>query len=152
MRICHILLFQSKNYGLDSGFGPKMRFFQGIITRMRHSSSSAQSVPRPAVKKSYLAASIRAVFDSPIDALRHLHVPAPDAYDIVSASWHSGPRRCLVCAIGGGRGVAAVRTPENRWAACMVFWEGPCATRDEAKRLLEKRIKRGEQGLVFRGW
>jgi hypothetical protein len=90
------------------------------------------------------------VFDSPIDALLHLHVSARDAYDVVSASWRADTRGCFVCTIGGGRSVAAIRTHGNRWTACAVLPEGPYATRDEAKRFLKKRIKKDERGIVFK--
>ncbi|MDR1162283.1 MAG: hypothetical protein LBM17_00395, partial [Candidatus Accumulibacter sp.] len=91
---------------------------------------------------------VRAEFDSPIDALVHLHVPADEAADVVKASWHAdGAVDCHIATVDGGRQVAAIRTPEGRWAACMVLPGAPCATRAEAERRAEKLAKRG-WGLV----
>ncbi|MDR1367660.1 MAG: hypothetical protein LBJ76_02955 [Candidatus Accumulibacter sp.] len=100
------------------------------------------------LKKRYLAAVVLAEFDSPIDALISLHVPTDEARDVVNASWRADPADCFVCSIDGGRGVAAIRTPEGRWAACHVFSGSPCATRAEAERRLKKPVRRGRRGIV----
>ena len=100
------------------------------------------------LETNYFAAIVLAEFDSPIDALISLRVPADEALDLVGASWHDGASTCLTSAIDGGRRVAAIRTPENRWAACYAFPDPPCATYAEAERRLKKLLKKGRRGIV----
>ena len=96
----------------------------------------------------YFPAIVCAEFDSPIDALISLCVPQDEAMNLVAASWRDGEPSCIVAATDGGRDVAALRTPDGRWAACNAFLEHGCATRREAERQLKKLLKRGRHGIV----
>ena len=97
---------------------------------------------------SYFPAILCAEFDSPIDALISLCVPQDEALNLVAASWRNGESMCIVATIDGGRPVAAVPTPEGRWAACNAFLDYRCSTRSEAERQLRKLLKRGRRGYV----
>ncbi|MFZ4537527.1 hypothetical protein [Propionivibrio sp.] len=77
-----------------------------------------------------------------------LCVPRDEAMDLVAASWRSEEVICVVAYVDGGRTVAALRTPEGRWAACNAFLDDGCTTRREAERRLQKRLKRGRRGYV----
>jgi hypothetical protein len=70
--------------------------------------------------------------------------------DLVAASWHDDDSACVVATLDGGRCVAALRTPQGRWAACNAFVAAGCSTRREAERLLQKLLKRGRRGYVGR--
>ena len=102
--------------------------------------------------KHYFPAILCIECDSPIDALVALCVPRDEAMDLVAASWwgdESGSESVAILAtVDGGRRVAAVRTPQGRWAACHAFVDHACATRGEAERQLGKLLKRGRQGYV----
>ena len=86
--------------------------------------------------------------DSPIDALVALCIPREEATDLVAASWRNEESWCVMATVDGGRSVAALRTPEGRWAACNAFTEPSYATRSEAERQLQKLLKRGRRGYV----
>lgn len=86
--------------------------------------------------------------DSPIDALVALCVPREEAMDLVVASWRSDESGCVVATVDGGRTVAAIRTPEGRWAACNAFPGAGISTWPEAERQLQKLLKRGRRGYV----
>lgn len=86
--------------------------------------------------------------DSPIDALVALCISRDEAMDLVAASWRSEDSHCVMATVDGGRNVAALRTPEGRWAACNAFPEPWYATRLEAERQLQKLLKRGRRGYV----
>ena len=86
--------------------------------------------------------------DSPIDALVALCIPREEATDLVAASWRNEESGCIMATVDGGRSVAALRTPEGRWAACNAFTEPSYATRSEAERQLQKLLKRGRRGYV----
>ena len=86
--------------------------------------------------------------DSPIDALVALCIPRDEAMDLVAASWRSEQSHCILATVDGGRSVAALRTPEGRWAACNAFPEPWYATHREAERQLQKLLKRGRRGYV----
>jgi hypothetical protein len=96
----------------------------------------------------YFPAIVCAEYDSPIDALIGLCVPQDEATDLVAASWRNGGSACVVATIDGGRAVAALRTPEGRWAACNAFLDYGCSTPREAERQLQKLLKRGRRGVV----
>ena len=96
----------------------------------------------------YFPAIVCAEFDSPIDALVSLCVPADEAMDLVSATWTTGEADCVMTVIDGGRTVAALRTAQGRWAACNAFAGQLCATAREAERRLEKLLKQGRRGTV----
>ena len=98
----------------------------------------------------YFPAIICAEFDSPIDALRSLHVPADEAMNLVVASWLTGETTCLLTALDGGRNVAALRTAPGRWAACNAFPEQASTACADAQRRLEKLTKRGKRGMIGR--
>ncbi|MDR2507886.1 MAG: hypothetical protein LBD67_07840 [Candidatus Accumulibacter sp.] len=100
------------------------------------------------LEKNYFAAIVLAEFDSPIDALVSLCVPADEALNLVSASWQNDASGCLANTLDGGRRVAAIRTPENRWAACYAFPDSPCVTYAEAEHRLKKRLKKGRRGII----
>ena len=91
---------------------------------------------------------ICAVFESPIDALIGLHVPQDEAMNLVAASWRTLDSSCVIATIDGGRNVAALRTPEGRWAACNAFLDYRCPTERDAERQLQKLLKRGRRGCV----
>lgn len=86
--------------------------------------------------------------DSPIDALVALCIPREEAMDLVAASWRNEESFCVMATVDGGRTVAALRTPEGRWAACNAFPEPCYPTRGEAERQLQKLLKRGRRGYV----
>ena len=96
----------------------------------------------------YFPAIVCAEHDSPIDALIALCVPQDEALDLVTASWLNDESTCVLTVIDGGRAVAALRTPDGRWAACHAFLEYRCSNRREAERLLQRLLKRGRRGLV----
>jgi len=96
----------------------------------------------------FFPATVRAEYDSPIDALINLCVPHDEAMDLVTASWRDGGDLAVVTSVDGGRAVAAIRTPAGRWAACNAFPEYVCAVPSEAERSLRKILKRGRRGLV----
>ena len=101
-----------------------------------------------ATKESYFPAIICAEFDSPIDALIALCVPQDEAMNLVAASWRNADSSCVIATIDGGRNVAALRTPEGRWAACNAFLDYRCPTARDAERQLQKLLKRGRRGCV----
>ena len=90
---------------------------------------------------------VLAEFDSPIDALLELCVPMDEAMDLVAAVWGREDMSCVLATIDGGRQVAAVRTPEGRWAACNAFPEKGGRV-GEAERQLGKLLRRGRRGYV----
>ncbi len=96
----------------------------------------------------YFPAILCAEYDSPIDALIGLCVAQDEAMNLVAASWRGGESTCIVSTVDGGRSVAVLRTPDGRWAACNAFLDACCATRSEAERQLQKRLKRGRRGYV----
>ena len=97
---------------------------------------------------SYFPAIICVECDSPIDALVSLCVPRDEAMDLVAASWRSDHATCVLATVDGGRAVAALRTPEGRWAACNAFLDYCCSSHSEAERHLQKLLKRGRRGYV----
>ena len=97
---------------------------------------------------SYFPAIACTVCDSPIDALVALCVPRDEAMDLVAASWQKSSAVCILATLDGGRPVAALLTPEGRWAACNVFMDELCETPQEAARRLSKLLKRGRLGYV----
>jgi hypothetical protein len=97
---------------------------------------------------SYFPAIVCTVCDSPIDALVALCVPRDEAMDLVAASWQKNGDVCIVATLDGGRPVAALLTPEGRWAACNAFMDELCETQQEAARRLGKLLKRGRLGHV----
>jgi hypothetical protein len=99
---------------------------------------------------SYFPAIVCTVCDSPIDALVALCVPRDEAMDLVAASWQKRSAVCIVATLDGGRPVAALLTPEGRWAACNAFMDELCETPQEAARRLGKLLKRGRLGYVGR--
>ena len=113
-------------------------------------------------KPRFFPAVLCAEHDSPIEALLALCVPRDEVMDLVAASWRgeesSGDpaleagfaSACILATVDGGRHVAAIRTPEGRWAACHAFLDHACSTHSEAKRQLRKLLKRGRQGYVAR--
>lgn len=103
---------------------------------------------KPSEAIRYFPAILCVLRDSPIDALLALRVPHDEAMDLVAASWRSGESACVVATLAGGRCVAALLTPQGRWAACNAFVEHGCATHSEAERRLRKLLKRGRQGYV----
>ena len=98
--------------------------------------------------RSYFPAILCVECDSPIDALIALCVPRDEAMDLVAASWDDDPSASLMATLDGGRNVAALRTPEGRWAACNAFLDYACSTPREAERQLQKLLKRGRRGYV----
>ena len=96
----------------------------------------------------YFPAVICAVYDSPIVALIGLHVPQDETMDLVAAAWMGEDAGCVLTTVDGGRSVAAIRLPDGRWAACNAFVEESCATPDEARRRLQKLLKRGRRGTI----
>lgn len=88
------------------------------------------------------------VFDSPIDALVALCVRRKEATELVNASWYGDERGCIVTTLHGGRAVAALLTPEGRWAACNVFLDELFATPQEASRRLAELLRFGRRGYV----
>lgn len=105
------------------------------------------SVQKPSPPR-YFPAIVCAEADSPIDALLALCVPHDEAMALVAASWDSNPQASLITTIDGGRHVAALRTPDGRWAGCHAFIDHACSTPQEAERRLHKLLKRGKKGYV----
>ena len=97
---------------------------------------------------SYFPAILCVECDSPIDALVALCVPRDEAMDLVAASWRNKGAACVLATLDGGRAVAAVRTPEGRWAACNAFLDYCASSPGEAQRQLDKLLKRGRRGYV----
>ena len=98
--------------------------------------------------ENYFPAVICAIYESPIDALIGLHVPQDEAMDLVAAAWAGEEDACVLATVDGGRGVAAIRLPDGRWAACNAFVGESCATKKEAGRRLQKLLKRGRSGTI----
>jgi len=96
----------------------------------------------------YFPAIVCVECDSPIDALIALCVPRDEAMDLVAASWRNGESTCVLATVDGGRSVAALRTPEGRWAACNAFLDKRCNSPQEARRELGKLLKRGRRGYI----
>jgi len=96
----------------------------------------------------YFPAIVCVECDSPIDALIALCVPRDEAMDLVAASWRNGESTCVLATVDGGRSVAALRTPEGRWAACNAFLDKRCKSPQEAQRELDKLLKRGRRGYI----
>ena len=96
----------------------------------------------------YFPAILCAEFDSPIDALVALCVPHDEAMALVAASWSNAPDESLIATIDGGRQVAALPTPDGRWAACHAFLDHATSSRQDAERRLKKLLKRGRCGYV----
>jgi hypothetical protein len=88
------------------------------------------------------------VCDSPIDALVALCVRRKEATELVNASWYGNETGCIVTTLHGGRAVAALLTPEGRWAACNAFLDELFATPQEASRRLAELLRRGRWGYV----
>ncbi|WP_294254654.1 hypothetical protein [Propionivibrio sp.] len=86
--------------------------------------------------------------DSPVDALVALCVARDEAMDLVAASWPCNDTGCILAVLDGGRTVAAIRTPEGRWAACNAFLGQASSSRLEAERNLQQLIRRGRRGYV----
>jgi len=110
--------------------------------------SSAKKTVAP---RFYFPAIVCVECDSPIDALVALCVPRDEAMNLVAASWRgseSCESACVLATVDGGRRVAALRTPEGRWAACNAFLDKSFASRGEAERELGKLLKRGRRGYV----
>ncbi len=101
-----------------------------------------------AVAGKYFPAILCVECDSPIDALVALCVPRDEAMDLVAASWRGDHAACVLATLDGGRAVAALRTPEGRWAACNAFLDCCCPTSPEAERQLARLLKRGRRGYV----
>ena len=75
-------------------------------------------------------------------------ITALEAMDLVAASWRNGESTCVLATVDGGRSVAALRTPEGRWAACNAFLDKRCKSPQEAQRELDKLLKRGRRGYI----
>jgi len=108
-------------------------------------SSGQKTVAPPRV---YFPAIVCVECDSPIDALVALCIPRDEAMDLVAASWRGGECTCVLATVDGGRRVAALRTPEGRWAACNAFLDKAFNSRGEAEHELGKLLKRGRRGYV----
>ena len=67
---------------------------------------------------------------------------------LVAASWQDGEAACIMAVLHGGRHIAVLPTPDERWAACNAFLEEIFATPREAARRLHKMLKRGRVGYV----
>jgi hypothetical protein len=96
----------------------------------------------------YFPAIVCIVCDSPIDALVALCVPRKEAMELVSSSWWSDEADCIVTTLHGGRPVAALLTPEGRWAACNAFLDELFSTPQQASRRLAELLRRGRMGYV----
>jgi hypothetical protein len=109
--------------------------------------SSGQKTAAP---RAYFPAIVCVECDSPIDALVALCIPREEAMDLVAALWpgESSEFACIVATVDGGRSVAALRTPEGRWAACNAFLDKRCESPHQAERELGKLLKRGRRGYV----
>jgi len=106
-----------------------------------------KSIENPQAPR-YFPAIVCVECDSPIDALVALCIPRDEATDLVAASWSGEESRCVMATVDGGRSIAALRTPDGRWAACNAFPEPCYATHREAERQLQKLLKRGRRGYV----
>lgn len=84
---------------------------------------------------------------SPIDALVALGVPREEAMALVTATWHTGGDT-IFARIQGGRPVVAIGVAAGRWAACNAFPDKASTDPGEAKRQLDRLLKRGRQGYV----
>jgi hypothetical protein len=71
-----------------------------------------------------------------------------EAMELVSASWGSEQEDCIVTTLHGGRPVAALLTPEGRWAACNAFLDELFATPQQASKRLAELLRRGRLGYV----
>jgi hypothetical protein len=98
--------------------------------------------------RSYFPAIVCVECDSPIDALVALCIPRDEAMNLVAASWRGGESTCVLATVDGGRSVAALRTPQGRWAACNAFLDKRFKSKREAERELGKLLKRGRRGYV----
>ncbi len=107
-----------------------------------------RSGQKTVVRRVYFPAIVCVECDSPIDALVALCIPRDEAMDLVAASWRGGESACVLATVDGGRRVAALRTPEGRWAACNAFLDKAFNSRGEAERELSKLLKRGRRGYV----
>jgi hypothetical protein len=96
----------------------------------------------------YFPAIVCIVCDSPIDALVALCVPRQEAMELVTASRWSDATGCIVATLHGGRPVAALLTPEGRWAGCNAFLDELFATPQEARKRLAELLRRGRRGYV----
>ncbi|MDO8931146.1 MAG: hypothetical protein Q7U97_02015 [Rhodocyclaceae bacterium] len=105
--------------------------------------------PTPAAAAfGYFPAIVCVVCDSPVDALVALCVRRDEAMELVVASWQDSGASCIVATLHGGRPIAALLTPEGRWAACNAFMDELFATPHEAGRRLDQLLKRGRRGYV----
>ncbi len=68
--------------------------------------------------------------------------------ELVVASGWGNETRCIVATLHGGRPIAALLTPEGRWAACNAFLDDLFATPQEAARRLAELLRRGRRGYV----
>lgn len=105
------------------------------------------TIPAPP-SSGYFPAIVCMVCDSPIDALVALCVRRDEATMLFTAALHGGNAGCIVATLHGGRPIAALLTPEGRWAACNAFLDELHATPQQAGRRLERLLKRGRQGYV----
>jgi hypothetical protein len=97
----------------------------------------------------YFPAIVCIVCDSPIDALVALCVPRGEAMMLVTASWHGDTdTACIIATLHGGRTIAVLRTMEGRWAACNAFLDEMFATPQDARRKLNRLLRRGRHGYV----
>lgn len=94
----------------------------------------------------FYPAIVRERFDSPIDALISLGVPADEATDLVAASWSQGCAGSIVTTTFGGRHIAVVAQGAGRWAACNFFAEALCTTQIDAERRLLRLFRPGTRG------
>ena len=100
------------------------------------------------IRHGYFPAVVCMVCDSPIDALVALCTPRAEATQLVTASWGQREPHCVIAILHGGRPIAALLTPEGRWAACNVFLDEMFATPQEAARRLDRLLRRGRRGYV----
>lgn len=96
----------------------------------------------------YFPAIVCVICHSPIDALVALCLPRDEAMMLVTASWGSREAGCIVATLHGGRPIAALLTPEGHWAACNLVLDEIFATPQEARRRLDRLLKRGRRGYV----
>jgi hypothetical protein len=124
------------------------RFLPGSELNLPRMGSREETTP-PVARCGYFPAIACIICDSPIDALVALCVPRVEAMMIVSASWpRADATECFVATLHGGRPIAALRTPEGRWAACNAFLEELFATPEAAARRLTQLLKRGRRGYI----
>lgn len=98
-------------------------------------------------KLSYFPAIIRSEHEAALDALVALDIPRGEAMNLLVAHWGE-VGRAILAEVDGGRPVAAVPTPDGRWAACNTFPEHTCTSEREASRRLATLLRRGRRGLV----